>query len=207
MSDKSIVGSSKDVVKRLRENAAANARSVDAWRIPPQPLWDEAAELIEAMAAVGVRQKAEIARERGMRLSAERGIVAYRALLSVVERIAGGQFTESGAEEAAKAVLRTVENQNVERLAHETGEQLLWTLEWRASFDGPWTPYYALYPTRAKARAAIMNARGEASDWRTVPLQRVPDPEAPPSKANACTCPGDYPASLGHIASCPKHTG
>jgi len=94
-----------------------------------------------------------------------------------------------------------------EPIPHETGEQLLWTLEWRASFDGPWTPYYALYPTRAKARAAIMNARGEASDWRTVPLQRVPDPEAPPSKANVELSPSEAASFDKTLARSPRRVG
>jgi len=170
MTDESIARTSKDVVKRLRENAAANARSVDAWRIPPQPLWDEAAELIEAMAAVGVRQKAEIARERGMRLSAERGIVAYRALLSVVERIAGGQFTESGAEEAAKAVLRTVENQNVERLAHETFEHpYRKELDAIQDLDDDWDTYGAKANDPLTLKAASKLLRVLPDRWWIVP--------------------------------------
>lgn len=80
-------------------------------------------------------------------------------------------------------VMRAQELIALVRSSDETPEQLLWTLEWRASFDGPWTPYYALYLTRGKARAAMMNARGEASEWRTVPLKRAVDPEAPSEKA------------------------
>ncbi len=62
----------------------------------------------------------------------------------------------------------------------------VWSLEWREGVEMPWKPYYALYPTRAKARAAMMNAGGSAAtEWRSYPLQRIPDPEVPALKSGA----------------------
>lgn len=46
----------------------------------------------------------------------------------------------------------------------------LWGIEWRG-LEG-WITYYALYPSKEKATAAIKNARPVNVEWRVVEYQK-----------------------------------